>query len=379
MDKIFYIALYLMGFESKELIDIMLKVPRDDLKYIFTENNLSVQFKYNVSLGKVELLDKELVERKIKEAKLIVKNSKELGIKIVTYNSKYYPKLLKLIIVKGSYITRKDEKSIGCVGSRRTSSFGESAVNVLVSALAKEEFTIVSGLATGIDTYCHKTCLNNKGKTIAVLAHGLDQIYPKENEGLAERILSNGGCLISEYPVGSKIEKYKFVKRNRIIAGLSKAVILFESKEKSGSMHTVNYAIEYNRKVFCPQPNFNNESTSGLSYLINNKKAIPLKNKKDFKIVIKELGYKLNSNLEQTQNVKNEAFNKFINVNSNTNNIFKDIKSLECDKYSGIKTNRETYEIFKNILSENDLSIREFFNAIIVTVVNSYNGGSKNE
>lgn len=381
MDKMFYIALYLLGYQSTELIDIMLKVPKENLISLFKSDTITNQFKYNINLTKLELIDNEVRELKLNEAKLIVEQSRKLGIKIIPYNSKYYPKQLKLIpdppaliYIKGSYITKSDEKSLGCVGSRKVTNFGATSSNLLVSALTKENFTIISGLASGIDSYCHNACLNNGGKTIAVLAHGLDQIYPKESTDLAEKILVSGGCLISEYPIGTKIEKHRFVKRNRIIAALSQAVIIFESKEKSGSMHTVNYALQYNKKVFCPQPTSDGESIKGLSYLINNHLAQPLKTRNDYRIVVKALGYNLTSNLAQTQSVKNEIFNTFINSNSEIN-IFDNIKNLEYDKYSSIKTNKETYKLFKQILDENGLTIKEFFNAIILLIVNSYKRG----
>lgn len=385
MEKIFYITLYLMGIDSKELINIIERVPKKELKTLFTEDNIKLQYEYNINLSKytIKLTDKKLTNKYMEEAKLIVDKSKELGIKIVPINSRYYPNTLRdideapaIIYIKGKYITKKDEKSLGCIGSRNYSAFGKNAVNNLVSVLSKENFTIISGLAEGIDTEAHKTCLNNKGKTIAVLAHGLDQIYPKVNEILAEEILKSGGTLISEYPVGTRIEKFRFVKRNRIIAALSKGIIIFESKSKSGSMHTVNYALEYNKKVFCPYPSKYTESVSGLYDLLDEKIAIPLRCRNDYKVVVYELGYKLNPNLEQTQHIKNESFNKFIKLNSN-NNLFKDIKELNYDKYSAIKTNRESYEIFKSILKDNDLTTKEFFNAIIATIVNSYNGGSE--
>lgn len=107
--------------------------------------------------------------------------------------------------------------------------------------MAKENFSIISGLALGIDAESHKACLNVGGRTIAILAHGLDMIYPRENIELSKSILNNGGTLISEYPVGTKPDKFRFVDRNRIVSGLSKGTIVFETKEKSGTMHTVDY------------------------------------------------------------------------------------------------------------------------------------------
>jgi DNA processing protein len=114
------------------------------------------------------------------------------------------------------------------------------------------------------------------------MAHGLDTIYPKENSGLAESILENGGALLSEYPIGTKGDKSNFVARNRIISGMSNGVIVFEADEKSGTMHTARYAYTQGRKIFCP--NLSDESgtlSSGVQKLLSTGSAIPIRNAGD--------------------------------------------------------------------------------------------------
>lgn len=384
MDKLYYLVLYLLGLKNKELIFIMKTVPKSDLKKILSSERLEIEYKYNINLSKYEakLSDKFLLVSLLKQAEEIIKKSKELDIKIITFTNRYYPNILKQIkdppaflYIKGKYITKSDEKAVGCVGSRNTTNFGITAVQAIVEPLTNEKFTIVSGLAIGIDSEAHKTCVNANGRTIAVLAHGLDQIYPKENKDLAEGIMVNGGTLVSEYPVGINPDKFRFVERNRIIAGLSKGIILFESKEKSGSMHTVNYSLENKRPVFCPVPTVMKESVLGLVKLIEDKKAIPLSNKNDYRIVVNRLGYKLDNKLDRTSNVKNEMLTKVNKYNNSKDDLINTIKQLQFDKYSTITTNDKIYNEFKDILKENNLTVKEFFNGVIINVVNNYKLG----
>lgn len=386
MDKLYYLVLSLLGLSNRELIIIMNNIPKTEMKKMILSDNLEIQYKYNIDLSKYaeKLTDKVLVKTLINKAEEIIKKSKALGIKIVTITSKYYPNMLKeikdppaILYLKGKYITKKDEKSVGCVGAREATEFGINATKGIVKALSNEKFVIISGLATGIDGESHKTCLKEKGRTIAVLAHGLDMIYPKENVELASEIVDNGGTLVSEYPVGVGPDKFRFVQRNRIIAGLAKGIIIFESKEKSGSMHTVNFSLENKRKVFCPLPSKKTLTVMGIISLIESKKAIPLGCKNDYKIVVKELGYKLNKKLEQTNSIKNDSFKNIFNCNVPEINLINSIKEIDYDKYSSIKTNTEIYKEFKEILRENELSVKEFFNAIIMNIVRNYGKGEK--
>ena len=260
MEKVIFIALSLLGIKNEVLTTIInSKIPVKDLKKILRGKSIEIQYKYSIDFVKYEdlLNDKIKVKEAIDKAEYIVKESQMLGIKIVTIKSRFYPKNLReiknspaVLYMKGRNFTKRDEKAIACVGTRLPTEFGIRAASSIVGSLADEDFVIISGLAMGIDSESHKACLNKGGRTVAVLAHGLDIIYPKENELLAERILNQGGTLVSEYPIGTKPDKFRFVQRNKIIAGMSKGTILFESKEKSGTMHTINYTLDQNKKVF---------------------------------------------------------------------------------------------------------------------------------
>ena len=166
------------------------------------------------------------------------------------------------------------------IGSRNCSSYGERAAKDFAYNLAKEGICIVSGLAKGIDSFSHIGALNAKGKTIAVLGSGLDNIYPKENIKLVEEIIKNNGLVISEYPLGTKPLKYHFPARNRIISGLSDSVLVVEARKNSGTNITVDFALEQGKDVFVIPGNIYSKTSDGTNFLIT-EGAIPVLNYKD--------------------------------------------------------------------------------------------------
>ena len=148
------------------------------------------------------------------------------------------------------------------------SKYGEKIGTIFADQLSKEGITIISGLAEGIDTVAHKASYKNSGKTIAVLAGGVDIIYPKENEILCKEIIKSGGLLVSEYEPGTIPQKDNFPKRNRIISGLSAGVVVIEAKRKSGTMITVSHALEQGREVFAIPGNIDSLNSVGTNELI---------------------------------------------------------------------------------------------------------------
>lgn len=139
---------------------------------------------------------------------------------------------------------------IAVVGSRETSKRGREMAKVVVKGLVDMGVVVVSGLAVGIDTCAHNAALENNGKTIAVLAHGLDMIYPKENKGLANGIVDKGGLLVSEYSIGVGVQKWQFLARNRLMVGLCDAVVIIEAQKNSGSTATAGFAGELGKELF---------------------------------------------------------------------------------------------------------------------------------
>ena len=141
-------------------------------------------------------------------------------------------------------------RSLAIVGSRAASYTGQKATCKLAEDLGRHGVTVVSGLACGIDAAAHRGCLNGKGLTIAVVGNGLDRVYPADNHALHDDILDNGGLIVSEYAPGEKALGWHFPVRNRIIVGLSRALILMEARIRSGSMTSVNHALEQGKDVF---------------------------------------------------------------------------------------------------------------------------------
>lgn len=198
------------------------------------------------------------------------KKSVQLGDKavgVVTLWDKEYPKSLKNIddppvclFMRGNTSPfrpspcqgegKRERSLIAVVGSRKISGRGREAVYKLVPQLIKDGFGIVSGLAFGIDCLAHEVCLDARGLAVAVLPTSLDQIYPLDNIGLAERIVKSGGCLISEYPPGTTINRKHFLERNRIMVGLAESLIVVEAQKFSGTTASANFALEQGKEVF---------------------------------------------------------------------------------------------------------------------------------
>ena len=205
----------------------------------------------------------------------------------VDINSKLYPERLrnissppKQLYCLGNLELLNYKNNIAIIGSRNCSFYGERAAKDFSFNLAKNNVCIVSGLAKGIDSFAHIGTLNAKGKTIAVLGSGLDNIYPKENEKLFQDIIKNDGLVITEYPLGTIALKQNFPARNRIISGLSDAVLVIEARKNSGTNITVDFALEQGKDVFVVPGNIYSKTSDGTNYLIT-EGAIPVLSYKD--------------------------------------------------------------------------------------------------
>lgn len=196
------------------------------------------------------------------------------NIEIITIMDKEYPEQLKQIydppiaiyIMGNKQILNK--KSIAIIGCRQCSEYGKNIARQLSYNISKEKINIISGLAKGIDAEAHIGAIQAGEKTIAVLGNGLDTIYPKENINIAREILKKGGAILSEYPLGTIPEKRNFPERNRIVSGISRGIIVVEAKEKSGTLITVDFALEQGRDVFVVPGNINSPNSIGTNELI---------------------------------------------------------------------------------------------------------------
>lgn len=181
----------------------------------------------------------------------------EKNIWFVAQCEKEYPQSLKslpnppiVLFGRGDKSCLKSSKTIGVVGARKVTGYGREVTESLVSDLVSFGFIIISGMAMGVDAIAHTSCLENKGKTIAVLGNGVDLPFPRENQSLYRKIIENGGAVVSEYPLGVNPSKGSFPARNRIIAALSLGVLITEAAEDSGSLITAEWSLKLGKKVF---------------------------------------------------------------------------------------------------------------------------------
>lgn len=239
-----------------------------------------------------------------KELKFIEKNN----IQVHTYLDKSYPYRLKhyddspLILYKKGNADLNPKRSIAIVGTRKATVRGKMICEELVSGLKEYDITIVSGLAFGIDVTAHRKCLAEEIPTIGVLAHGLDRIYPAQHKSTAQKMLQDGG-LITECRSNIKLIPKHFPQRNRIVAGISDAIIIVETKQSGGSIITAQIGNNYNKDVFAVPGRLEDEYSKGCNWLIKTHKAALIENAADIGYIMR--WEKTN---EQSKNVQRNLF-----------------------------------------------------------------------
>lgn len=258
----------------------------DALTYKISSDNELIDFvKDNASILRNPLIQSDFTKA-FNKADETISKSLNAGIRIINFYDPNFPILLKklddaplLVNAKGNYEDLNSKPSVAIIGTREPSDHGMKVGIRLGEVFGEAGFNVVSGLAIGCDTAGHQGCLNKFGYTTAVLAHGLDSLYPAKNKYLADKILDQNGLLISEYTIGTKAQSNFFVERDRIQAGLSQAVIVVETDIKGGTMHTVKFAGNNKRIVatYNHDPKYlSHPKTQGNQYLIKNGTAKPL-------------------------------------------------------------------------------------------------------
>ncbi len=202
------------------------------------------------------------------------------GIKIVTWADEEYPNRLReidqpppILYIRGEYL-QDDLFAVAIVGTRKVTAYGRQVTEDIASFLASNGLTVISGLARGVDAIAHQTALRAGGRTIAILGTGVDKIYPPEHRGLADEIMKRG-AVMSDYAVGTPPDASNFPPRNRIISGLSLAVVVIEAAETSGALITAEFAAEQGREIFAVPGNIHAPQSKGTNKLIQNG-ALPL-------------------------------------------------------------------------------------------------------
>lgn len=243
-------------------VEISNKIKQNILEYYSEKEIWNMQVKDFKE--KFENIDDKII-LKIKQEKYIknlekYKNyMKTKNIKLISFKDINYPQKLKNIYDKPTYIFIRGNENIlnedntAIIGARDATEYGKKIARKFAKELSDKNINIVSGLAVGIDKYAHLGSLeSNIGKTIAVLGTGIgdEDIYPLQNKRVYERIIENGGAIVSEYIIGTKPLKHHFPERNRIISGLSDKIVIIEAKERSGSLITVDYGLEQGKEIF---------------------------------------------------------------------------------------------------------------------------------
>jgi DNA processing protein len=322
--------------------------------------------------GKIELIKSGLNEnialKFIKSRKKInpqkeFEKIKKNKIEIINIFDDKYPKILKkiqdpppILYYKGR-LPKNNEINLGIIGSRKYSSYGKKCCLKLTKDLALNGINILSGLALGIDTIAHETALKYKAPTFAVLGCGLDQIYPYSNYNLAQKIINSNGGIICEYPPGYPNLKQNFYARNRIISGISHAILVIQAYEKSGTFITVNHARVQKRKIFAVPGNITCSSNIGTNKLIQDQAKLVIKAKD----ILQELKIPI---IKKFIKEKNKIFNQINNFNKK--NLTKDqLALLDLINIKGFSLDQlvKTSKLDSNIILAN-LTELEMLNLI---------------
>jgi len=307
----------------------------------------------------------EINAKRIRESNVLPLAEKELefiekkNIKVFFYTDKEFPRRLKncvdapiLIFTRGN-MNLDEQRVISIVGTRNATDYGKQVCDELVKNLSERNYPvlIVSGLAYGIDVQAHKSALKYNLPTVAVVAHGLDKLYPSLHKEIAEKMIETGG-LVTDFPSGTKIDPPNFLRRNRIVAGLADATIVVESAEKGGALVTADIASSYNRDVFAFPGRAGDNFSKGCNQLIRNNGASLIEGINDLEFF---MGW------ETKKKKKNVQSSLFVELSPDEEKVVKLLRengelfidqistelSLPVSRVSALLVNME----FKNIIS----------------------------
>lgn len=251
------------------------------------------------------------------------------GVSYIGKNENTYPSKLRhiynapsVLFYKGD-INQLSKLSLAMVGSRKPTSYGIWCAQSLSEELSNYNINIVSGMAMGIDEYSHKGCIKGKSKTIAILGSSVDNPLPKKNLNLSNKILEDGGLLISEYNIGHPVAPSNYPARNRIISGLSDGVIVVEATNKSGALITVDFALEQGKNVFAIPGNINSDMSKGCNMIIKDGAKLV----DDIEDIINEY------NLKKINNTSNDSdINGLTYIQQSIFDVIKTKGSLHIDR-----------------------------------------------
>ncbi|MGM0635340.1 MAG: DNA-processing protein DprA [Bacteroidota bacterium] len=324
----------------KKLIDRL-----GSAKAVFTEKKTNLQKIEGIGTLRTKYIGDDAI---LKEAENEIKFIEEKQVSVTDYKSPHYPELLKhcidgpVLLYSSGNIDIKNKKIISVVGTRQITSHGIQFCEELIEELAVLDPVIVSGFAYGTDITAQKAALDNKLQTIGCLAHGLDQIYPKAHKKFVADIEKNGGFL-TDFCSGDTFDRNNFLKRNRIIAGMSEATIVIESAEKGGSLVTADIANSYNREVFAVPGRPKDKFSKGCNNLIKKHQARTLTTAAD-------IIYYLDWDLDQQPKKQTSLFVELDPIEKKIVDALTEIGKAQIDELS-LKCEIPTHKLATNLLN----------------------------
>lgn len=371
----YVIALRELGIKNNNLISLLQNYT-SDIEKMFTNSSV-FESRLELMAYQEYFSNKDLVNEALFKADTILEKNKSLDIKTTFYTDKNYPKELSkidnspaIIYYRGAEFSEVSEFAIACVGTRKPTRLSYRAVNYLVPQWVNNNCSIISGLACGVDKLSHQSCISAGGKTVAVLAHGLDIVYPKENKTLADRILSSGGILMSEYPVGTKADKFRFVNRNRLIVGLSKAVVIYECDAKGGTMYNVDFATQQKKPIFCPDVGEGIlDIQTGTKKLIDENIADVIKQGRDIEGILNAVGIKNVNTSMRNIDIKKIFLHAVLSILHSEMVLEATIQELKLP----LQRDRSFYEKAVNLIDDGMLNIDTLLNSLILNNIASIN------
>lgn len=272
-------------------------------------------------------------------------------INVLPYTSKKYPRRLThcadspIVLYSKGNVELNPPKVISIVGTRKCTKYGRDFVKKLIEDLAPYNIQIVSGMAYGIDAEAHKQALEHQKSTIGVLGHALNTMYPQEHKKLAREMVENNGALLSEYPSQNKMHPSNFPQRNRIVAGMSDAVIVVESAIKGGAVITANIANSYNRDVFALPGRYKDKTSKGCNFLLKTFKANVIEEASD---LLKLMNW--DENETKPKRIQKELALDLSPEENKIVNVLKEFDDLETDLLA-VKTNLNSSKMAAHLLN----------------------------
>lgn len=323
-------------FDDKVFITTLLNIPKVSRKTVYQlikygliksleEEHIQDMFSQTNSRNK-RIIIPTLEEIRFAKQKAYknIELTKANGINIITILDNDFPNKLStiedppvIIYYKGNKECLNISKSVAIIGTRNPTVHGTKIANRLGYLFGKDGFVVVSGLANGCDEFGHTGCVEAHGKSIAVLPGGLDKIYPASNKVLAQRILEEDGCLISEYPIGTRPFRSFFVDRDRLQSALSECIIVIETDIKGGTMHTVGFAKKQNKIIACykhSEKYKNEKQAQGNIMLLNNGIAMPISNPYEIEYLKNKVIHRINEYTYKPLELENKEYVKQITL-----------------------------------------------------------------